>query len=456
MFSLLSAPRLIVLLLAVSALTPTIHVLSSNPYPVYCHVQILGVNYPANPQPNQTLTVTTHLEITCTSTQDNVLARVDVLAAGTNRTIASKGYGIGNVEVTSAPYVKVLDIAISNTIAIPSTVGNWSLRVVAWVFAGVAPQDRAEQLINVQVGELMQTTSTTTAATISQSSQTHSTTSTPTIFAKSRLSGFVVIVVIAVIVGLITWGMFVMRRRRAHPAIATPDSQVTELEHIVAERNSLSTGYHELDYLLDGGLPVGYAIILLSPPFDERDLIFRKVIESGLSAGFSVFFMSSHLGRSQDLASRYAKDFYVLSSQADRISPREVNVFKIAGVQNLNDVNISFGKTVHALPKIEEHKLLIIDLLSDVLLENKALTTRKWLDDFLARRKTEGYTVIATLNPLVSSSQENQTVIDLFDGVIEIYEKQFAETSRRFLIIKKMYGRKYMETELMLDKNKLF
>jgi len=46
-------------------------------------------------------------------------------------------------------------------------------------------------------------------------------------------------------------------------------------------------------------------------------------------------------------------------------------------------------------------------------------------------------------------------MIGVFDGVIEVYEKPLQERSRRFLIIKKMYGRDYSENELMLDKHRL-
>lgn len=102
-------------------------------------------------------------------------------------------------------------------------------------------------------------------------------------------------------------------------------------------------------------------------------------------------------------------------------------------------------------------KILIIDyFLSDVLLEHKGFTTRKWLSNFIARRKAEEFTLIATLNPLVNTEQENPKVTDLFDGVIDIYEKKQLEKSPRFLAVKKMHGRKYMEIELVLDKDKLF
>jgi KaiC/GvpD/RAD55 family RecA-like ATPase len=80
----------------------------------------------------------------------------------------------------------------------------------------------------------------------------------------------------------------------------------------------------------------------------------------------------------------------------------------------------------------------------------------RWLDDFIARHKSEGFTVLATLNPLISSDQESQKVIDLFDGIIDIYERELLDRSRRFLIVKKMHGMKYIDTELMLDKDKFF
>jgi len=223
-----------------------------------------------------------------------------------------------------------------------------------------------------------------------------------------------------------------------------------------AKPGNISTGYQELDDVLAGGLPLGYAILIVSPPCDERDLLFRKIIESGLSMGSSVFFLSRDLIRTQDFATRYGRDFIVFSPQAEKITSADGNVHKIQGLQNLSDLNISFTKAVETLPKTIPGKLIIIDLLSDILLEHKALMTRKWLDGFIGKRKTEGFTIIGVLNPLISTQQDTQTIMDLFDGIIEIYERELKERARRFLIVKKMYGRKYVDTELMLDKDKLY
>jgi KaiC/GvpD/RAD55 family RecA-like ATPase len=99
--------------------------------------------------------------------------------------------------------------------------------------------------------------------------------------------------------------------------------------------------------------------------------------------------------------------------------------------------------------------MIVIELLSDLLLRNKGRTTRRWLTDFAARRKANGFTILATLDPLTAPQEEIQTIIGVFDGVIEVYERPLQERSRRFLVIKKMYGRNYSENELMLDKQRL-
>lgn len=169
------------------------------------------------------------------------------------------------------------------------------------------------------------------------------------------------------------------------------------------------------------------------------------------------FYLSNDPSRIQDMVSTYWKDFYALSPQADKIVSPPANLYKVPGTDNLSDFNIALTKTIEMRVKPGTgNRLIIVDLLTDILLHHKALTARKWLSDFIAKRKAEGFTVLAFLNPLVASKEETQTLIDVFDGVIEIYEKELKERTRRFLVIKRMYGHKYSDSELMLDKDKLF
>ena len=155
------------------------------------------------------------------------------------------------------------------------------------------------------------------------------------------------------------------------------------------------------------------------------------------------------------MLAKYQRNFFVLSLHADKITSDHRNVLKITGIVSLNDLNISFNKALEILGSFPENKVLIIDILSDILLEHGAPTTRMWLDDFIAKRKSEGFTILGVLNPQISSKQESQKLDDLFDGMIEIHEKEMGGRPRWFLAVRRMYGRRYAQTELMLTKDKL-
>ncbi len=255
------------------------------------------------------------------------------------------------------------------------------------------------------------------------------------------------------LVGLVAAGMLgstvlVLRKRRKGAVSAAAVKEIAG--------PSISTGYGELDVVLGGGLPEGYAVCLVSPASDERDLLLRKIIGSALSAGKTTVLVSGDIGRTQDLAGRYHDNFYAYCTRADKMISPPKNVYKIPGIGNLSEINISFSQATISLAESKTGKLIVVDLLSDVLVQHKAVMTRRWLEEFIVKRKSEGYTILTTLNPLVAAKEETQTIIDLFDGVIEIYEKELRERARRFLFVKKMYGRRYSETELLLDKDKLF
>jgi KaiC/GvpD/RAD55 family RecA-like ATPase len=220
----------------------------------------------------------------------------------------------------------------------------------------------------------------------------------------------------------------------------------------------ISTGYSDLDNALEGGIPEKFSVVIVSPSFDERDLLLRKVMNSALSSGRLAILVSNDLRRTEDMTSRYPKGFYALCPQADKISSHAPNLLKIPSIENLSDANISLGlvlKDILAKEKATK-RVMIIDILSDLLLRYKSVMTRRWLTDFVGKRRAEDFTIIATLNPLTTSKEETQSIIDFFDGVIEIFEKPLMERARRFLIIKKMYGQRYSESEMLMDKDKLF
>jgi KaiC/GvpD/RAD55 family RecA-like ATPase len=264
------------------------------------------------------------------------------------------------------------------------------------------------------------------------------------------LVGVAVVVIGSVVVVERKRGKLRIGRRHVTPSIT--------LAKVVQQKPTLSTGYPDLDGTLAGGIPEGYAVVLVSPSYDERDLLLRRIIDSALSSGRPAFYISSDIERSQDLLARYQSGFYAFSPQADKIQPKPPNLYQLPSIDNLSDHTLSLSLAIRDARAKETggKMLLVLDTLSNIVLRYKGLTTTRWLTDFVGKRKAEGFTIVATLNPLSISKEEVQAVVDLFDGVIEIFEKELKERARRFVVVKKMYGKKYSESELMLDKDKLF
>jgi archaellum biogenesis ATPase FlaH len=219
---------------------------------------------------------------------------------------------------------------------------------------------------------------------------------------------------------------------------------------------SIATGYDDFDNLLSGGLPLDYTVLIISPPCDERDLLLRRIVHSTVSSGGSAFYVLGDIGKAQDLATRYQKDFYAYCTKSDHIATHLTNLFGTPSIGNLSEFNIVLNQSLTTKVKEDVRKVIIVDILSDILLQYKALTTRKWLTEFIAKRKSAGFTVVATLNPYLAKEDVQAAVLDLFDGVLEIYEKKLKEKSRRFLTVKKLYGRKYSQKDIMLDADKLW
>ena len=268
------------------------------------------------------------------------------------------------------------------------------------------------------------------------------------------VGGLVAIVVVASVA-------VVSRKRKPTSARAVMEPQVTsgEAKEIarpkLSSEPSISTGHEALDGMLAGGFPVGHAVLIVSQSYDERDLLIRKMIEASLTAGRPTFYLSNDTARTRDLTTRFGQNFYAMNPYADRIGSGRGNLFKVPDVGDLSGLSITSHEIIESKVKNEPGKLIVIDLLSDLLLRNKALTTRKWLSDFVSKRKAGGFTVLATLDPSIAPKEDVQTIIGVFDGVIEIYERSLQERARRFLVVKKMYGRDYSESELMLDRQQL-
>jgi KaiC/GvpD/RAD55 family RecA-like ATPase len=217
-------------------------------------------------------------------------------------------------------------------------------------------------------------------------------------------------------------------------------------------RAVVPTGVPPLDYLLNGGLPAGTATLLTSPACDERDMILRRVIETGINSGGECLYLGKDASKVEDLIASAPLKLKVVVTRGDARAVGQSNV-KVTGV-DLSTINIDLMALLQGAPT-EASKRLCIDLLDDLLLLHKSALTRRWLTQLLPRVKGLGYTVLATLNSQMHSSADLQAIVELFEGHIQLTEKAVNDKSRMVLRVQKMFRWKFLDTEAVLDRNKI-
>lgn len=233
----------------------------------------------------------------------------------------------------------------------------------------------------------------------------------------------------------------------------SPAPNKAPTSHLASGRDRVSTGYPPLDRALHGGYPDGYAILLSSPSCDERDLLLRRFLESEAENGPTIY-LTKDFSRVADLATAYRDSFYVVVCHGSDRAPGVENVVQTPASDDLCSINIAVSSI---LRKAEPHlfdrrpRKLVIDLISDVLLSRRAVTTRNWLWDLIVRMKARGFTILGILNPWMHPSKDVQALLELFDGHLSIGERRSDGGPRKLAKISKMYACEYDGSDVELD-----
>jgi len=220
----------------------------------------------------------------------------------------------------------------------------------------------------------------------------------------------------------------------------------------------ISTGFKDLDNLLLGGIPKEYAIILTSISCDEKNLLIRRFLEEGMSNEQITFYVTTELIEAKNLAEEHKTSFYlfICNPQAEAIIESSPNVSILKGVENLTDINIALTSTFRKLEGVTKSpKRACINIISDVLLQHRAVQTRRWLTGLLPELKSKNFTTLMVMNPQMHSSEEVQAILGLFEGEMNIYEREGEREMRKYLRIKKMFNQRYVENEMLLRKERL-
>jgi len=226
--------------------------------------------------------------------------------------------------------------------------------------------------------------------------------------------------------------------------------------HYAGAHPRILTGIIDLDDMLFGGIPEGYSIVLTSPPIDELDLFTEKFINIGTDKGKNVLFVSStprtkvtHYGeKSQNLI------VMIPSERVQPLSSEVTQVFTFPSLSDLSGFNITLEKVLSELnEKGKRLERVLLDILSDILLNHEISTVRKWLGDLLTKFRSRNITNLWILDLAMHPESVGRSIINLFDGHLVIMDKEIDGAHKAALMIKSLYGMKYLDKELTLDKD---
>lgn len=235
-------------------------------------------------------------------------------------------------------------------------------------------------------------------------------------------------------------------------------SNVVSETDVFFDKNRIAFGQKVVDDLLYGGIPPNYVTLLTSIPCEEKNAIITKYLETGLDTDEIVVYVSGNGQMAQNKKTATNPNYHQIichpnaELEVSKTLPKE-NEIAVKGVERLTDLSVALTSMFNNIAKKSENnskpKRLVLDILSDVLLSNETPNVRKWLRDCITKFKHNGFTVIATLNPHMHSKEETYALLDLFDGHVDLYEKE-ANPDGTFMKIKRLNNAKYSNKETLL------
>lgn len=209
---------------------------------------------------------------------------------------------------------------------------------------------------------------------------------------------------------------------------------------VVVEREGrLPTGSAIADNLLLGGLPRHSAVLLTCSACDEKDDLVQGFCATAPTA---TVYVSSDVHRSLQLHKLYPELRQVVCGPQADLLPKTQFIQVSGTLDNISEINILVMRALETIA--DENPRIFLQLISDILLLHKEVTTRHWLANLLPRLRARHCTVLAELNLRMHGSHEVNALFDLFDGRLEILEHEETGMPMRFLRITSLRGHKYL------------
>ncbi len=264
------------------------------------------------------------------------------------------------------------------------------------------------------------------------------------------VAGAIVAVIIVIVLVLI----FLKKRSgtpKNHPQVI-PNTQFIGQRTMTGSEARVATGFYALDSLLHGGFSDKSSVMLLSTSFEERDILVKSFLETGARNGEVVFCVTGDPGFATAMAEQFPLNFFLLicNPRVNMGTPGSANIVVLNGTVNFTNISIAITKVINNLaPSAKKSKRIVISILSDAVLYNGVLQTRKWLTELLPELKSAGFTTLAMMDPKMHTQDDLYKIVSLFDGEIDIQERQMKKLER-FLKIARMGNQDYDKGETVL------
>jgi KaiC/GvpD/RAD55 family RecA-like ATPase len=222
-------------------------------------------------------------------------------------------------------------------------------------------------------------------------------------------------------------------------------------EVILSDR--VSTGTKELDSLLLGGIPKEYAVVLTGPPSDERELLINHFLEAGVKEGQTSFYVTTEAVGLEDLLEKSGFYLFLCNPKPKNPVPDLPNITWLKSKTDLNNLNMALVRSSRNVQQKQGIKRIVIGNVSDVLLKHGAEVTRRWLSELTTDLVSKGFTVLAVINPLMHTSEELNSILDLFDGEINLTQTEDQIERKKILTVKKLRNQDYIKNPICLAKS---
>ncbi|MGD9131413.1 MAG: ATPase domain-containing protein [Candidatus Bathyarchaeota archaeon] len=212
----------------------------------------------------------------------------------------------------------------------------------------------------------------------------------------------------------------------------------------------VSTGTEELDSLLLGGIPEEYAVVLAGPPCDERDMMVKNFLKAGTKDEETTFYISKEVVGLEDLLDNRNFILFLCNPKPKAQVPDFPNVYKLRGTTDLTNLGIALAKAYRGIGKSVAKRRVCVEILSDVLVEYGTKTAREWMSGLITDLGSKGFTLLAVMDPKEHPTDQATTVLNLFDGEIEVTQTEDPLECKKSIRVKKLRSQDYIKNPICL------